>query len=99
MPAYIVAINRINDPDVFAEYLEAGRASMAGFDGLRVVGSSNPVEVLDGVAPHPRCVVLEFPDMETARAWYHSPAYQAAAQKRFAASDGFVILVDGVTPS
>jgi uncharacterized protein (DUF1330 family) len=60
-----------------------------------VRASEDPCETLDGDPPYPRCVILEFPDAETARAWYNSPAYQAAAPHRFASTDGFVVLVDG----
>jgi uncharacterized protein (DUF1330 family) len=50
------------------------------------------IEVLEG-PPIEGVVVLEFPDTDAARNWYHSPAYQAAAQHRFkgARYRGFIV--------
>jgi uncharacterized protein (DUF1330 family) len=42
-----------------------------------------------------RVVVLEFPDMEKAKAWYESPEYTEAKRIRFEASTGKMILVEG----
>ena len=43
-----------------------------------------------------RTVVIEFPDLATARAWYNSPEYQAILPFRLVASQGDAILVEGV---
>ena len=43
-----------------------------------------------------RTVVIEFPDLATARAWYESPEYQAILPFRLVASQGDAILVEGV---
>jgi len=41
-------------------------------------------------------VVLEFPDVATIKAWYHSPEYQRLLElrKRTATSD--LVIIDGV---
>ncbi len=93
MAAFLIAFNKINDPEVFAEYIKA--AGAASIPELKLRGVMNPCEIMDGDLPYPRCVILEFPDADTAREWYDSPAYQAARPKRFAASEGFVVLVEG----
>lgn len=41
-------------------------------------------------------VILEFKDMDAAKAWYHSPAYQAAKAHRLQGADCRVLLADGV---
>jgi uncharacterized protein (DUF1330 family) len=41
-------------------------------------------------------VILEFPNMTAARAWYDSPAYQAAVKFRHAGSRSKAFFVDGV---
>lgn len=51
-------------------------------------------EVLEG-PPVEGVVVLEFPDMASAKAWYGSSAYQEAAKHRFAGADYRAILVQG----
>jgi uncharacterized protein (DUF1330 family) len=40
-------------------------------------------------------VVLEFDSMEAARAWYHSPEYQAVVGKRRASAQVNVAIVGG----
>lgn len=41
-------------------------------------------------------VILEFPSIEAARAWYHSAAYQEAVKLRHAGSQAQAFLVQGV---
>ena len=41
-------------------------------------------------------VILEFPSVEEARSWYHSPEYQAAALHRKASSTFRIFIVEGV---
>lgn len=41
-------------------------------------------------------VVVSFPTMEEAKAWYDSPAYTAARAHRFKGADYRVVLVQGV---
>jgi uncharacterized protein (DUF1330 family) len=43
-------------------------------------------------------MMLEFPTFRAARAWYDSPAYQAASQHRFKGADYRAIIVEGVQP-
>jgi len=40
--------------------------------------------------------VLEFPSMEQARKWYHSPEYAPALAIRLKAANAKVVLVEGV---
>lgn len=51
-------------------------------------------QVLEG-APTEGAVILEFPTIEEARAWYDSPAYQDAAKHRHAGSAYRVFIVEG----
>ena len=53
------------------------------------------METLEGAAPD-GIVLLEFPTMEAAKAWYHSPAYQAAAAHRKSAAPYRAIFVEGL---
>ncbi|TPM24594.1 DUF1330 domain-containing protein [Mesorhizobium sp. B2-3-5] len=41
-------------------------------------------------------VILEFPTMEAATAWYNSPAYQTAVKHRHAAAKYRAFLVEGL---
>jgi len=41
-------------------------------------------------------VILKFESTEAAKAWYRSPAYQAAVGKRLAATKGFAIIAQSM---
>lgn len=56
------------------------------------------LEVVEG-APAEGVVILEFADMEKARAWYHSTAYQEAARHRFAGAVYRGLIVEGTAPA
>lgn len=67
------------------------------FDGHEVKAHAayGTLEILEG-PPILGAVVLEFPDMEAARAWYHSPGYQEVVQHRFKGADYHAFIVNGV---
>ncbi len=55
------------------------------------------METLEGNAKLPSAIiVLEFPSMEQAKAWYHDPEYSPMIKLRQTGSDGDVVVVDGV---
>lgn len=41
-------------------------------------------------------VIVEFASTEAAKAWYGSPAYQAAAEKRLASTEGFAVIAQSM---
>lgn len=95
MPAYALAHLRPRqmDPEVF-EYIERIQATLDPFGGRFLVHGGR-LDVLEGAWPGD-VVLIEFPDMEQARAWYDSPAYQEILPMRTAHFDGDVTLVEGV---
>ena len=52
-----------------------------------------PCETLEG-APVEGAVVIEFPDMAAARAWYDSPAYAEARKHRHLGADYRVFITE-----
>ncbi len=76
------------------EYLERIDATLAPFGG-RFVLHGEPVEPLEGVLEGD-LVIIAFPDRESARAWYRSPAYQAILPLRTENADSVAFLVDTV---
>ena len=68
--------------------------SIPAHGGAFLVHGSVP-EVLEGDAPG-ALVLIGFPDLEHARAWYGSPEYQAILPLRTRNSEGFAVLLDGV---
>ncbi|MFZ3473017.1 DUF1330 domain-containing protein [Streptomyces sp. 4.24] len=75
-------------------YIEEIQATLDPFEG-RFLVHGRQVEVMEGAWPG-TIVVIAFPDIEGARAWYASPAYQALIPLRADHIAGDVILVDGV---
>jgi uncharacterized protein (DUF1330 family) len=92
MAAYALVNVEITDPAGFAEYRKLVPATIAAFGG-RFLARGGATEVLEGGWIPNRLVVLEFADLATLKAWYHSPEYQRLLElrKRTATSD-FVIL-------
>ncbi len=95
MPAYLYALRKgpVKDAQAMAEYQRRTRAMTATFDMTpRVVYGE--VQVLEGSAPD-GVILLEFPTVEEARAWYENPEYQEAIPFRQQAADYDVFIVQG----
>jgi uncharacterized protein (DUF1330 family) len=94
MPAYLIAIVNVTNPDAYAEYAKlAGTANQKY--GSRFLARGGKTEVLEGSFPGSRIVVAEFESMERARQFYHSSEYQAARHKRLGAADFNMVLIEG----
>lgn len=95
MPAYaIVCYRTIRDPAKLREYSKLAGPTLRSF-GAVPRAANTPGINLEG-AETSNVVVLEFPDLDTARAWYESPAYQEAAAIRREAADADFLLVEGL---
>jgi uncharacterized protein (DUF1330 family) len=95
MPAYIVFTReRLRDPSEIEIYTPKAGASMAGHAAkpLAVYGKC---ETLEG-APIEGAVILEFPSIEAAKAWYDGPQYRAAREHRFKGADYRAFIVQGL---
>ena len=91
--AYWIAHVTVTDPEPYALYAEGATAAFARF-GAKVLARGGRVDALEGGA-RPRNVVIEFPDMATARACYDSPEYQAARAHRLGAGEAQIMLLEG----
>ena len=95
MPAYIVLTREhTHDSEEMQRYSEKAKAAREGHDP-QPLAFYGDVEVLEG-SDMEGAVILRFPDMAAARAWYQSPAYQEARKHRFQGADYRVFLVDGI---
>lgn len=94
MPAYVIVDVNITDPMRYEDYKKLTPGIVGAYGGKFIVRGGT-TEVLEGDWKPGRVVVLEFPDMEKAKAWYHSPEYTEAKKIRFEASSGKMILVEG----
>ena len=91
MAAYFVAQYVVKDPKLYREYQAAAAKTIAASGG-EVVAFDVAAETIEGAPPGPQTVILKFESSEAAKAWYRSPAYQAALPKRLAATEGHAIL-------
>ena len=95
MSTYLVVNSTIDDPDMLAKYLEAAGATL-GIVPLKLLAIDTESKPVEGTAPGPRTVILEFDSEKDFHTWYDSPEYQAIIGKRHAATTGFAVLVNGV---
>ncbi len=95
MTAYAVAVireTRFNDEVV--GYLKGIDETLAPFAGKYLI-HGGPYQPLEG-AWSGDLVVIEFPSMEQAQAWYSSDAYASIRSLRTSNTEGDVLLVQGV---
>jgi len=97
MSAYVISDIEIRDPVLIAEYRALAQDSIALYGGRYLV-RGGAIDAVEGGWNPKMIVIVEFPDMERARAWYHSPDYAAALKVRRHALDRRLIFVDGVPP-
>jgi uncharacterized protein (DUF1330 family) len=95
MTAYAFAhLRSVDLNEQVREYLARIDDTLVPYRGRFLVHGSVP-EVVDGDIPGV-VVIIEFPDRETAKAWYESPDYQAILPFRVDNSDGGAALLRGV---
>jgi uncharacterized protein (DUF1330 family) len=95
MPAYIIVETDITDPEQYEQYKAASPGAVAAGGG-RFVVRGGELAVLEGDWSPKRIVMLEFEDLEAARRFYDSPAYQEAKKLRDGAASLNMIAVEGV---
>ena len=85
----------VQDEAGFAAYREQVMLVLAAHGGRYLV-RGGAIEVKEGPAPPGRLVVVEFPDMTTAQAFYDSADYAPVLQLRLDSTASEVVLVEGV---
>lgn len=95
MAAYIVFTKeREHDAAAMADYAAKAGASTAGHP-IKPLAFYGAIETLEGPEAL-GSVIVEFPTVEDARAWYNSPAYQEARAVRFQGGDYRVYITQGL---
>ena len=94
MSAYAVFIReKTRNPAEMQVYSDKVGGTLAGHP-LKVLAAYGAQEVLEG-PPAEGVVIIEFPSMKAAKAWYDSPAYREVREHRFKGADYRAILVEG----
>lgn len=95
MPAYVIAnLQEAAPHPEIAEYIERVTATFEPYGGRFLVHAMQH-EVKEGAWPG-NVVMIGFPGIVEAQAWWDSPAYREIAPLRSRHIDGDIILIEGV---
>ncbi|MCN9243376.1 DUF1330 domain-containing protein [Streptomyces sp. RY43-2] len=95
MPAYVIAhLQEAAPHPEIAEYMERITGTFEPYGGRFLVHATQH-EVKEGSWPG-HLVMIGFPGIAEARAWWDSPAYQEIAPLRSRHIDGDIIMIEGV---
>ena len=97
MTAYALAhLHNPNPHPEVIEYIERVQSTLDPYEGT-FVAHGPAVDVKEGEWPG-TVVIVRFPDLERANAWYDSPAYREILPLRADNIDGSTIVFEGVDP-
>ena len=91
MSAYMVVFARVDDAEQFGKYVEAVQPLIAAHGG-KLIGRGVPPVVLEGDWPWHTVGVLEFPSVEAAETFWHSPEYTEVKKLREGNSEFQVVV-------
>jgi uncharacterized protein (DUF1330 family) len=94
MSAYVIANVEVTDAAVYDEYRKGVLATITKHGG-KFLARGGAVQRLEGSIDWNRVVIIEFPSVAAAKAWYESPDYQPLAKLRQKASRSNLIIVEG----
>jgi uncharacterized protein (DUF1330 family) len=95
MPAYAIAnLTNVDLNDEVITYMRRIDATLEPYGGRFLVHGKVP-DVMEGPWAD-TTVIIGFPDLPSAHAWYASPAYQEILALRTQNSDGQTVIIEGV---
>lgn len=96
MAAYVIVDVEIIEAESYEAYRRRVPATLEPYGG-RFLVRGGEYETLEGDWRPERIVVIEFPDVERAKAWHASPGYQEILPIRQQhARTNFLIVVEGI---
>ena len=95
MKGYVIFQENISDQAAFDHYKTMSPQSIEKYGGIFIVRGGE-IAKLEGNFEFQRVVVIEFPSVKQARAWYNSDLYSDAKDVRLKASQGDAIIVSGI---
>jgi uncharacterized protein (DUF1330 family) len=94
MPAYVVTEIEVLDTERYETYKKMSPVSISAYGG-RFIVRGGKVETLEGGWSPKRFVIVEFPSLERAKAWWSSQEYAEAKKLRQETSRTQMIVVEG----
>jgi uncharacterized protein (DUF1330 family) len=95
MPAYVLADIEVRDPERYEKYKALAPPVIAAHGGRYLVRGGR-TELLEGDWSPRRTVILEFPSLEKAKAWWDSIDYAEAKALRQASARTNMLIVEGL---
>lgn len=95
MPAYIIVEIEVTDPVGYEEYKKQAAATVGQYGGKYIV-RGGACETIEGDWKPKRIVLLQFDNMEGAKAWLNSPEYVEPRKHRHRTAKTRMILVEGL---
>jgi uncharacterized protein (DUF1330 family) len=95
MPAYVVVDIDVQNPTRYESYKDLAGPAVAKHGG-RYLARGGATTVLEGSWQPKRLVVLEFPSVEKAKAWWDSTDYTEAKRIRQESAKTEMLIVEGV---
>lgn len=95
MSAYIIAEVKVHDADLYEQYRTQVQPTLDRYGGRFLVRGGD-TEAMEGDWNPARLVVLEFPSVDDARAWWASDEYAGPKALRQQAAVTSMILAQGV---
>ena len=95
MSAYVVVEIEVLDLERYETYKQLAPSSIAQYGG-RYIARGGDVTTLEGAWSPKRLVILEFPSVDQAKAWWNSAEYAEAKALRQAVARTQMIVVAGL---
>jgi uncharacterized protein (DUF1330 family) len=94
MPAYVIAMMSIHDPETYKKYTDATPPIVKKHGG-KFLTRGEKVTTIEGEEYKGRMVILEFPSEDHVQAWFADPEYVKARVWRHAASHARILVQQG----
>ena len=92
MPAYVISMMSIHDPEVYSQYTTLTPPLVKKYGG-KFLTRGEEISCMEGTSYEGRMVLLEFPDKASIEAWFADPDYQDAMKFRHASSTMNLLMV------
>ena len=94
MPAYVVSMMTIHDPDTYKKYTDRTTPIVKRYGG-KFLTRGEEVSTVEGDEYTARMVILEFPSKQHIEDWFADPEYHEAMKFRHASSKALILVQEG----
>ncbi len=95
MAAYVIVDIQVKDPERYKDYVKLSPESIKLYGGS-FLARGGKHETLEGSWVPGRLVILQFENVEKAKAWLNSPEYGPAKKLRHQYATSNMVVIEGV---